>query len=428
MRAIYSAIAILTTPLALPLFSWRTRRQTGARDAWRERLGFVPSFPDEPVIWVHGASLGEINAAAPLVNTLITRHPAHSLLITSFTGAGCARARAVFGARATVACLPCDTPAEVRRFLRRARPRLGLIVETELWPNLYANAERAGVPLLLLSATVSERSFRRYLRFKTIVADTLGCTARIAAQSKADAERFKALGAPPERVSVTGNLKFDLTLPADLEERARMVRSQLFPHASVWTAGSVREGEEAEVVKAFEALRAKEQECTLVLAPRHPERTAAIAELLRGRALSFRRRTQRRLAIEPGQILLLDTMGELTLFYGAADVTFVGGSLVPIGGHNLLEPAAFGRPVIAGPHLENVTPIAAKLTEAGALTVVRGAAALAETVGYFLQDELARERAGRAGRAVVEANRGALDRVLALIEEQLAARPGRLSS
>lgn len=397
----------------------------GLRDAsyrrnFRERFGFGAAAP-RPSIWIHAVSVGEVQAAAPLVQALLQRHPDLPLVLTCFTPTGAARARALFAGRALVRYLPFDLPGSVRRFLRRAQPRVGVVFETELWPELYRACAHRSVPLVIASARLSERSVARYRRLGALLRETLAHV-QIAAQAGADAERFRALGAEPQSTQVTGNIKFDLELPPDIAERGRALRSEYAPARSVWVAGSTHEGEEELLLEAHARLRTREQNALLVLAPRHPQRFDAVAERLRAAGTSFVRRSRHapRELDAAVDVLLLDTLGELLAFYAAGDVAFVGGSLVPIGGHNLLEPAALGLPVLTGPHNFNAAELARRLIERGAARSVRDPHELADALAALLQDPAERERMGAAGREFVAGNRGALGRLLALIEPLLA--------
>lgn len=422
MRFLYSLTLLLLMPFALGWLMWRSLRQTGHADRLGERLGSSPLLSGSPLIWLHGASVGEIRALAPLVKAVHQRYPQHTLLVTSFSATGRNQAQALFGGRALIALLPYDLPFCVNRWLKCVKPTLGIIMETEVWPNLFAACTRRGVPLLMVSARLSPRALMRYRRFPRLMRRALQQVAVIAAQSEGDADGFRQLGALPERVSVGGNLKFDLQFSDNLLSEGQALRASLLPAATVIVAGSTRENEEPLVLQAYQASLAKEPDCVLVLAPRHPERGAAVAELAKVAGLVARRRSAGRAPLKAGQVLVLDTLGELTHFYAAADMAFVGGSLVPLGGHNLLEPAALGLPVLAGPHLDNVTDIAELLRAAGGLIVVADAPALGQAFIWLTSNPVTRKRVGQAAQQSVIANRGTLMRALELVEKQLARR------
>jgi len=362
-----------------------------------------------------------VQACAPLVSALARRHPDLPLTVTTLTPTGAARARALFGNLAQVRYLPYDLPGAVRRFLRRLQPRLAVIFETELWPNLYRECGRRRIPLVLASARISVRSADRYRRLGALFRETLARTAVVAAQGAADAERFRSLGADPASTHVTGNIKFDFELPPDIAARGARLRAQYAQQRPLWVAGSTHGGiEEQAVLAAQQQVRRQHADALLVLAPRHPPRFDEVAQALRTAAVSFVRRSAADSLSDSGcAVLLLDSLGELLDFYAAADLAFVGGSLAPIGGHNLLEPAALGVPILTGPDNHNSAEIARLLIARGAAHVVHDGTELGTRVSELLADPAARERMGAAGRASVDSNRGALEKLLALIEPLL---------
>jgi 3-deoxy-D-manno-octulosonic-acid transferase len=340
--------------------------------------------------------------------------------VTTFTPTGAARARALFGNIAEVRYVPYDLPGAVRRFLKRVDPGLAVIFETELWPNLYRECGRRRVPLVLASARISERSLGRYRRLGALVRDALSQASIVAAQGEADAARFRALGADAASTHVTGNLKFDFELPEDLAERGRRLRRHYARGRPLWVAGSTHEGEEAAVLEAHGQVRGAHPDALLVIAPRHPARFAEVAERLAQADVTFTRRSDGEQSEDDAcAVLLLDSLGELLEFYAAADVAFVGGSLVPVGGHNLLEPAALGVPILTGPHNFNGADVARLLIARGAAEIVHNPQELGARLSALLSNPRERERIGGCGRASVEGSRGALQRLLALIEPLL---------
>ena len=422
MRFVYLLVAYLAAPVISLIYLWRGIRDRSYWKNFGERYGFGPrAAPDGA--WLHAVSVGEVQACAALVNALHRRHPQLPLTVTSFTPTGVARARALFGDIADVRYLPFDLPGSVRRFLSRVQPRLAVIFETELWPNLYRECTRRRVPLVIASARISSRSVGRYQRLGKLFSGTLARASVVAAQGEEDAERFRALGADPAALEVTGNLKFDFELPADLAVRGAALRACYAAQRPMWVAGSTHEGEEDAVIEAHRAVLAAHPQTLLVIAPRHPPRFAEAAQRVADSGLTFVRRSQ---AEAPGQqdcqVLVLDTLGELLAFYAAADVAFVGGSLVGIGGHNLLEPAAVGVPILTGPHNFNSSESARLLIGCGAAQVISNATELGARVAALLSDPQGRAHTGALGRACVEANRGALAKLLGLIEPLLAAR------
>ncbi|HUE48289.1 MAG TPA: lipid IV(A) 3-deoxy-D-manno-octulosonic acid transferase [Steroidobacteraceae bacterium] len=420
MRFVYLLAVYLAAPVISVVFLWRGVRDRGYWRNFGERFGFgAPAAPHG--VWIHAVSVGEVQACAPLVGVLRQRYPDLPLTVTAVTPTGAARARALFGGAAQVRYVPFDLPGAVRRFFARVQPRLAVIVETELWPNLYRECGRRRVPLVLASARLSARSVGRYRRLGALFRDTLSQAAVVAAQGSGDAERFRALGADPASTHVTGNLKFDFELPPQTVERGARLREQYAPARALWVAGSTHGGEEQTLLEAQRQVRALHPEALLVLAPRHPQRFAEVAALLHQGGVSFVRRSQgAAAAAHTSEVLLLDSLGELLDFYAAADVAFVGGSLVPIGGHNLLEPAALGVPILTGPYNSNSEEIARLLIASGAAEVVRDAATLGARIGALLANPEARVRIGMQGRASVDSNRGALGKLLGLIEPLLS--------
>jgi 3-deoxy-D-manno-octulosonic-acid transferase len=422
MRLLYLAAVYLAAPVISLMLAARGLRD---RSYWRnfgQRFGLGVPLTSAP-IWVHAVSVGEVQAATALVAALRERYPEIPVLITTFTPTGAARARACFRDTAEVRYLPFDLPGSVRRFLKRARPRLAVIMETELWPNLYRECRRRRIPLVIASARLSRRSTDRYRRLGALFRETVAGAAAVAAQGEGDAERFRTLGAAADRTYVMGNLKFDLALPPDIAARGGKLREQYAPGRAVWVAGSTHGGvEEEAVLEAHRRISAVHPGALLVLAPRHSNRFGEVAGWLERQGIAARRRSASPpgpAAAGPCNVLLLDTLGELLDFYAAADVAFVGGSLAPIGGHNLLEPAALGLPVLTGPNNSNGEDVARLLLDCGAAQIVRNGTELAARVTALLSDATARADMGQRARAAVERNRGALEKLMHLIDSLL---------
>ena len=418
---IWRFAAYLLLPFAVLSLVWRALRYPPYWRCWPERFGFVAPLGARRTIWIHAVSVGEVRTAAALIAALGERYPLHRVVVTTMTPTGADQVRALFGERVTHCYVPFDFPGAVRRFFDRVHPELALIAETELWPNLFAECPRRRVPLALVNGRVSPESLRGYRMVPRLVRTTLECASLLCAQTRTDAQRLRNLGAPDARVRVTGNLKFDVAPPARLVEEGRELRAEWGRDRPVWIAGSTHRGEERRVLAAFKRLRAAFPTLLLVLVPRHPERFRAVARLCRRRGWRVALRTATRgAALERAcDVLVGDTMGELQLLYAAADVAFVGGSLVPTGGQNVLEACAAGVPAVFGPHMFHFEEIAALALERGAARQVHDEAQLAAAVALYLEQPELRRAAGRAAQALVAANRGALERTLELIGETL---------
>lgn len=412
MRHFYSLAWLFLLPFAFLHLLRRARRQPEYLAHWRERLGLVPIPPGKrPLIWLHAVSVGETRAAAPLVKALAARHPDHAILLTHATPTGRATGAELFGAGVIQAYLPYDFPPLVWLFLRRARPVMGVIMETEIWPNLYAACAHRGIPLFLVNARLSEKSARGYARFRALVAPALRALAGIAAQTMNDAHRLRELGA--KAVEISGNVKFDVTPPADSGERARELR-KMFHGRFVLLLASTREGEEAVLLDALANLELPG--LLLLLVPRHPQRFDEVAALLAARGLAFVRRGEKRPPQAETRVFLGDSMGELAAYYTAADLAYVGGSLLPLGGQNLIEAAAAGCPALIGPHTWNFAEAADQAVACGAALRVADADELVAATTTLFHEPMARERMREAGLQFAAANRGATERVMAMLE------------
>jgi 3-deoxy-D-manno-octulosonic-acid transferase len=408
----------------MPVYAayWFTRGlgNRSYRDRFGQRFGFGYPLMTGGSIWIHAVSVGEVQAAVPLIKALVNQFPDRRLLVTTVTPTGAARVDALFGDSVQHCYIPFETPFAVTRYFNSVQPAIALIMETEIWPNLYHECGRRDIPLVLVSARISPNSVVTYRRFLPLFRETLSYGIVIAAQSETDAERFRSLGAAPERTKVTGNIKFDIELPEDLVERGDAFRRDNFEGRPVWVAASTHDREEEQVLDAHEQVRRKFPNALLVLVPRHPERFAAVRSLLHRQGLNFVARTDDVPCTTDTEVYLGDTMGDVPLFYAAANVAFVGGSLVPIGGHNLLEPAALGRPVVTGQHLFHTQDIADKFEKVGASIAVTDAGQLAAAVMDLFADETKATEIGKRGRDIVQQNRGALDRLLKLLEPLLS--------
>jgi 3-deoxy-D-manno-octulosonic-acid transferase len=394
-RFAYTTLLRLATPALLAHFRRRTRRQTGTTDDWRARLGYVERDARQP-IWIHAASAGEMQAALPLAAKLAEDYP---LRLSAFTTSGLARAVAHLpDVPATLA--PIDTPGAWRRYLKRTHPRLLVLVETELWPNLLAACARRNIPVVLVSARMTPANVQRMARFPKTTRETLAGLDCVLAQTDGDLERFRALGVPPENSLVSGNLKEARTISEQALQRGRSFRTGPLAGRAIWVAGSVREGEEAFIAETAAIIRKKVAKVVALIAPRHPERAPAFREALAARGIEAlpAEALDSNEAIAEGGVILVDRLGVLPSLYAAGDAAFVGGSIVPLGGHNLLEPALLALPILAGPHLENVREQAERLSRVGALSIAEDAPTLADKIIGLLNDPSRAREAGEAGK------------------------------
>lgn len=421
LRILYSVVLYLLTPVTVYHLIWRGFRYPEYFLRWSERYGSYAT-PSRPVdVWLHAVSVGEVNAAAPVVDALLKRHRGLRLLVTTITPTGSQRVQALWGERVLHVYSPYDLPGAVARFLAQFPPRLALIMETELWPSLLFGCHDRRVPVYILNARLSARSLRGYSVLRPLIARTLRTVRRVAAQSGDDAARFVQLGARPDQVRDVGNLKFDIPVPANVAEVVAGFRQRLTTGRPVWIAASTHEDEEAPVLAIHARLRKRWPDLLLLWAPRHPERFPRVAESARAAGWNVGTRRGEGWPSTGNDVFVLDTLGELMAFYACADVAFVGGSLQAIGGHNLLEPAAVGTPAVTGPHLHNFSEISRRLTEADALVIAPDAAGVGDAVEALLADDARRQAMADRGRALVEHGRGALARTLAMIAPHLPA-------
>jgi 3-deoxy-D-manno-octulosonic-acid transferase len=442
-RLLYRALVVAALPVALALFVVRgLRGHPGERQGLSQRLGFGARHATR-AIWIHAVSVGEVQAAAALVRALRSRYPDVPLTLTTTTGTGAARARETFGDAVDVRFLPFDSLGCVRRFLDRVRPHLAIIIEKELWPNLFGECAARGVPIVLASATVSARTVRRWPLVAPLFREAFERSVFVAAQSEVDAGRFRQIGVESSRVQIVGNLKFDLSLSPQLAGEGTKLRAACgWKDRLLLVGGSTYEPEENALLEVQGRLRSEGVDVALVLAPRHPSRFEAVASRLQSAGVAFSRRSRltsnsvmfgksdkSNPASASPDVLLLDTLGELMSAYAAADLAFVGGSLVDdVGGHNLIEPAALAVATLTGPRGYNAPDIAAALQAAGALTIVRDKESLLAEVRTLATSAEERSRRGASGRAFVEENRGTLERLLARLEPLMADSSERPSS
>ena len=421
MRFLYSIVLYLSVPLVLLKLLLRGRRNRAYLERIPERFGCVAE-PESglPVIWVHAVSVGEVQASGGLVKRLLRSYPGCQVLLTTITPTGAAQVEKLFSGSVEHRYLPYDLPHGVNLFLRRINPRLLVILETEIWPNLLHYCRRRGVPAILANARLSSTSYRPYLRLRRFTASTVRLLDHIAARSAEDAGRFLALGAEPAAVSIAGDLKFDDETPPEINGQAQSLRQSPAPGRPVWIAASTHEGEEDKVLEAFRSVRKSLADCLLIIAPRHPERFDRVYDLCRRRGLEVSRRSDAAgAAHRDTDVYLLDTLGELPRFYACADAAFVGGSLVPAGGHNVLEAARLGVPLVTGAHTGNFAEIIGLFKAADAIMIVTDATQLAAAVTRLLTDAELRRTCGERGQRLVRQNQGALDSVMGILDGYL---------
>jgi len=413
-RFLYTLLIILLLPYALLHLAWRSRRQPEYLRHIGERFGFYASTPRQPLIWLHAVSVGETRAAQPLIARLRVQFPQHQILITHMTPTGRQTSVELFGDEVLRVYLPYDYPFAVARFLRHFQPQIGIIMETEWWPNLIAACREREVPLLLVNARLSEKSAQRYARWPQLVRDSLKKLSAIAAQTQTDAARLQALGAAG--VEIFGNLKFDLEPPPSQLAAGAALRAAIGARPAL-LAASTREGEEALILDALQTQ--PPGQTLLIIVPRHPQRFDAVAALIEAHGLKLARRSGGAPLGEQTQVLLGDTMGEMFAYYAACDVAFIGGSLLPLGGQNLIEAAACGKPALTGPHTFNFAEATENAIAAGAALRVASAEEMLRQARQLLSDSTRRDTMGEAGREFCARHRGATEKTLGLIEQAM---------
>lgn len=419
MRFLYNIFLYFFTPIILLRLLWRSRRNVAYRYRIGERFAHINLTTDCPCLWIHTVSVGETIAAAPLIRGLLQAYPDYRVLVTTTTPTGSAQVRRLFDKTVEHVYLPYDLPHVVRRFLTKTQPRLALFMETELWPNIFRSCAAHGIPLVIITARLSERSMQGYKRFPKFTRQTLDCATLIAAQDDDSAERFRTLGA--KKVSVLGNLKYDIDVPQAVIAEGKKLRDYLGAMRPIWIAASTHNGETRTILEAFAVIRKHWPEAGMILAPRHPEYFSEIFELSKQSGYRVVSRSSGDCIDTHTDIFLGDTLGELLIFYAASDVAFIGGSLISVGGHNPLEPAALGLPVLTGPYYSNFDEIYKKLFKAGAAREVKDAEMLGGIVTGFFADVPLREQVGAKGTELLMKNRGALSRTLEVVEDLLSA-------
>jgi 3-deoxy-D-manno-octulosonic-acid transferase len=421
-RFIYSVVFYLITPVIILRLFIRGLAAPNYRKRWGQRFGFfTPSESSKETIWLHAVSVGETLAAVPLVKALQEKYPERRLLITCMTPTGSERITAAFGDSVDHSYAPYDTPGAVARFLQRVQPKMLIIMETELWPNTVAACYKRQIPVILANGRLSEKSARGYARVSKLSGPMVAQLTAVAAQHGDDGGRFTALGLPAEKLHITGNIKFDLELNAQIRQSAEALRQQWggAHQRPILLAASTHRGEDEIILQAFNLIKQSVNNALLVLVPRHPERFNQVGDLCLDAGYSLARRSNND-STDNADMLLGDTMGELMTFFGACDIAFIGGSLVANGGHNMIEPAAWGKPTLSGLSVFNFAEVSRLLAEAGGLSLVEDAAVLAETVIELIQNRQQARQMGQSAQQVAEANRGALERLLTVIDSSLS--------
>lgn len=417
---IYTLIYYLILPFLLLRLMWRSRRNPAYRYRWQERFGFAPS--QKQSIWVHAVSVGETIAAIPLIHQLQHHYPDYTIIVTTTTPTGSAQVKKNLGDSVIHVYLAFDIPSGINRFLQRTKTKFCIIMETEIWPNLLRCCEKKKIPVVMANARLSARSLQRYRRITKIMRPLLNSYTTVIAQSREDGERFIQLGLNPERLIISGNIKFDLELDPNLQQQGLATRcSWKSTNRPTFIIGSSHEGEESILLQAFAQIKKEFDDILLIIAPRHPERFDRVFQLCTQAGFRVARRSRNESAFQQ-DILVADTMGELRLLYATSDIAFVGGTLVPIGGHNLIEPAAMGLPILSGPNLQNCSEIGNLLKCADALILVKDAESIAEKIKSLLLDPILLKKIGENARNVVNANRGALEKHLQHIKSLKATR------
>lgn len=388
---------------------------------WQERFGFLKwEKPNKPVLWIHAVSVGEVNAAKPLITKLLEQYSHYQILVTTVTPTGAYTINQHFGDDIKHLYLPYDLPFAVNQFIHLITPSVLITMETEIWPNLYQSCNASKIPILIVNARLSEKSSKGYQLVSGLMKQTLQKVNVIAAQTKADAERFIAFGADKSNVIVAGNLKFDISIPHSVTEQAESLKRYFSTNRPIWIAASTQEGEEEIILNAHQKVLKSYSETILILAPRHPERTSKIASLCESKKLKYIKRTDQRNFSPDCSVYILDTLGELQLHYAAAEIAFVGGSLVNTGGQNMMEPASLGVPVISGKYTYNFTEVTELLRESDALVVVSDADELTNEICAMLGDANHRHNMGEKARKVIDENKGNLKKQLEIIKPYLS--------
>jgi len=420
LRYFYTTIIYFLLPFILLRLLLVSFKYSSYRKKWYERFGFISwKKSSKRVVWIHAVSVGEVNAARPIVDFLLKEYNHLQIIFTTVTPTGAITVEHKFGKNASHFYLPYDIPYCVKRFIKTINPCMLITMETEIWPNLYQTCHGFGVPILLVNARLSQKSMRGYKLFPDLIASTIKLVDKIAAQTKLDADRFTLLGAENKDVLVVGNLKFDIDIPQSIKEEAEPLRHDFSVNRSIWMAASTNEGEEEIILDAHKKVLSVYSNAILILAPRHPERADKVFTMCKKMGFFTTRRTDHESFTEKHDVFLLDTLGELQLYYAASEIAFIGGSLVDTGGQNMLEPAALNLPLITGPYTYNFLEVRKLLIENKALIQVSNYLELSEKVIELIGDANLRHNLGERAKDVVLANRGSSERTIDIIKPYL---------
>jgi len=417
MRWLYTVLFHLSIPFVLLRLYWRGFKAPDYRLRWRERLGVYDSAPLSGVFWIHCVSVGEIEAAFPLIRMLQVEHPGQRFLVTTTTPTGSARVLATLAHEVEHVYLPYDLPGVLRRFFIHFRPKMAVFMEKEIWPNLFALCAQQNIPLFVINARLSERSTRRYLKIPALVKPALHCVTRVAVQTEEDKKRFIQIGSIPERVVVLGNIKFDLAISEQIINEGRELRARQFSGRFVWMLASTHDGEESLLLQVFKQLKKRIPELLLMIVPRHPERFSVVRKLCQEQGWSVVMRSEQKEVADGTDIYIADSMGELKMLYAAADVSFVGGSLVPVGGHNVLEPALVGVPVLFGPQMFNFAEISERILADKAAVQCLDLESISDAIIKVYDDAAYRRMLIAKGKAFVLRNQGATRRIADMLSQ-----------
>jgi len=411
----------LAIPLVMIYLLYRAVKSDDYRGRLGERFGFKKLNISRPVIFIHSVSMGETIAATPLISQLINDYPSYQILVTTSTPTGSAVVNKNFGDKVIHCYLPIDLPGSVRRFLKQINPHIAIVMETELWPNLIHQLHQHEVPTLLANARMSQRSMKGYLKKAApLMQEMLTNITQVSAQYSSDGERFLALGLNPEKLNIGGSIKFELTIKSELKQQQSALKASWAPNRLVWVAGSTHPGENEQILAAHKALLNQFPDLLLVLIPRHSERFSEVATQAQAAGFNIVRRSEQQPPSEHCQVVIGDTMGEMLLLLGLADIAYIGGSLIERGGHNPLEPAALGKPIIMGPSCYNFSDISEKLISAGGLKIVSDSSQLADFIAQLINEPKRRMTMGDNALQVVKANQGTLKRLMSWVSTHLS--------